>query len=74
MGAFQGAFAGGTEGAYAAQGRANVSTTQSVKHAPPQQLVLRETPKGSVHISSAFEIYDKYLIGWPTFYHVYHII
>jgi hypothetical protein len=27
-----------------------------------------------VHISSAFEIYDKYLIGWPTFYHVYHII
>jgi hypothetical protein len=44
--------------------------TQLVKHASPQQLRLRETPKESVYFSSGFALYDKDSIGWRTFYQV----
>jgi hypothetical protein len=42
--------------------------TQLVKHAPRQQLLLRETPKCSVNISSGFATYGKGVFGWHTFY------
>jgi hypothetical protein len=51
--------------------------TQWEKHAPPNslvQLLLRETPKYSVNISSGFAIYDKDVTGWRTFYQLCHII
>jgi hypothetical protein len=41
--------------------------TQLVKHAPPQQLPLRETPKDSVILSLLFAIYGKDVIAWRTF-------
>jgi hypothetical protein len=46
--------------------------TELVKHAPPQQLLLRETPKDSVNISSGFAIYDEDFSGWRTFYQLCH--
>jgi hypothetical protein len=46
--------------------------TQLVKHAP-EQLLLHETPKGSINISSGSAIYDKDVIGWRRVYQVCHI-
>jgi hypothetical protein len=46
--------------------------TQLVKCALPLHLLLRETPKASVHISSGFAIRDKDIIGWRAFYQLCH--
>jgi hypothetical protein len=48
--------------------------TELVKRAPPQQLLLRETPKDSVNVSSGFAIYDEDVSGWRTFYQLCHIL
>jgi hypothetical protein len=45
---------------------------QLVTRAPPQQLLLRESPKDSVNISSEIAIYDKDIIGWRTFDQLCH--
>jgi hypothetical protein len=46
--------------------------TLLVKQAPPQHLILRETPKDSISISLGFAIYDRDVIGWRTFYQLCH--
>jgi hypothetical protein len=45
-----------------------------VKHAPPQQLLLREIPKDSVYLSSGFAIYDEDVIGWRMLYKLCHVV
>jgi hypothetical protein len=48
--------------------------TQLVKHAPPQQLQLRETPKHSVNIASRFAIYNEDIVGWCTVCQLCHTV
>jgi hypothetical protein len=51
-----------------------VIMTVGKKHASPQQLLLRETPKGSAHVSSGFSIYDTDIVEWRTFYQSCYIV
>jgi hypothetical protein len=45
-----------------------------VNQTPPQQLLLRQTPKDSVKTLSGFAIYGKDITGWRTFYQLVHSI